>query len=150
MCLIKHTETLLRTNDCCAHSLLHAQQDALTQYKDPKHCCDVRFWFGACNPCSEESAMTGGQKLVTLEHVNTQKSISRNLNHWVMHPVARVSNSIYRNLPMQQMSVLVLLCTFSLHVSAPIGGHLQVQGNCLRIFCITNHLKMATNRGRNM
>jgi hypothetical protein len=29
-CLIKHTETLLRTKDCCTHSLLHAQQDALT------------------------------------------------------------------------------------------------------------------------
>jgi hypothetical protein len=33
-CLIKHAETLLRTKDCCIHSLLHAQQDALTQYKD--------------------------------------------------------------------------------------------------------------------
>jgi hypothetical protein len=26
--------TSLRTKDCCTHSLLHAQQDALTQYKD--------------------------------------------------------------------------------------------------------------------
>jgi hypothetical protein len=26
----------------------------------------------------------------------------------------------------------------------------DIYGNCLRIFCITNHLKMATNRGRNM
>jgi hypothetical protein len=33
-CLIKHAETLLRTKDWCTHSLLHAQQDALTQYKD--------------------------------------------------------------------------------------------------------------------
>jgi hypothetical protein len=33
-CLIKHAETLLRTKDCCTHSLLHEQQDALTQYKD--------------------------------------------------------------------------------------------------------------------
>jgi hypothetical protein len=41
-----------------------------------------------------------------------------NLNHWVMHPVARVSTNICRN-------------------------H-------RRIFCITNHLKMTTNRGRNM
>jgi hypothetical protein len=31
---MKHAETLLRTKDCCTHSLLHAQQDALTQYKD--------------------------------------------------------------------------------------------------------------------
>jgi hypothetical protein len=34
-----------------------------------------------------------------------------NLNYWVMHPVARVSINIYRNLRTQQMSVLVLLCT---------------------------------------
>jgi hypothetical protein len=33
------------------------------------------------------------------------------LNYWVMHPVARVSINIYRNLRTQQMSVLVLLCT---------------------------------------
>jgi hypothetical protein len=33
-CLIKHAETLLRTKNCCNHSLLHAQQDALTQYKE--------------------------------------------------------------------------------------------------------------------
>jgi hypothetical protein len=33
------------------------------------------------------------------------------LNYWVMHPVARVLISIYRNLRTQQMSVLVLLCT---------------------------------------
>jgi hypothetical protein len=32
-CLIKHAETLLRTKDCCTHSLLHAQQDALTHNK---------------------------------------------------------------------------------------------------------------------
>jgi hypothetical protein len=25
---------LLQTKDCCTHSLLHAQQDALTQYKE--------------------------------------------------------------------------------------------------------------------
>jgi hypothetical protein len=33
-CLIKHAETLLLTKDCCTHLLLHAQQDALTQYKE--------------------------------------------------------------------------------------------------------------------
>jgi hypothetical protein len=33
-CLITPAETLLRTKDCCTHSVLHAQQDALTQYKD--------------------------------------------------------------------------------------------------------------------
>jgi hypothetical protein len=32
-CLIKHDETLLRTKDWCTHSLLHAQQDALTHNK---------------------------------------------------------------------------------------------------------------------
>jgi hypothetical protein len=38
---------------------------------------------------------------------------SYSLNYWVMDPVARVSiNIVYRNLRTQQMSVLVLLCTF--------------------------------------
>jgi hypothetical protein len=32
-----------------------------------------------------------------------------NLNHWVMHPVVRVSTDICRNLRTQQISVLVLL-----------------------------------------
>jgi hypothetical protein len=36
-CLIKHAKTLLGTKDCCTYSLLHAQQDALTQYKDLLH-----------------------------------------------------------------------------------------------------------------
>jgi hypothetical protein len=40
-----------------------------------------------------------------------KKHIHFNLNHWVMHPVARVSTSICRNLRTQQMSVLGLLCT---------------------------------------
>jgi hypothetical protein len=55
-----------------------------------------------------------------------------------MHPVARVSiNIVYRNLRTQQMSVLVLLCTFTLHVSAPIDGHLQV-------VCNTKNSKVVT------
>jgi hypothetical protein len=44
----------------------------------------------------------------------TSKRKDTNLNSWVMHPVARVSiNIAYRNLRTQQMSVLVLLCTFN-------------------------------------
>jgi hypothetical protein len=38
-------------------------------------------------------------------------TLFQNLNCWVMHPVARVSVNIYRNLRTQQMSVFVLLCT---------------------------------------
>jgi hypothetical protein len=38
----------------------------------------------------------------------------------------------------------------TLYVSAPIGGHLQVVCNTVTAVYITNHLKMATNRGRNM
>jgi hypothetical protein len=33
--------------------------------------------------------------------------VFQNVNHWVMHPVARVSTNICRNLRTQQMSVLV-------------------------------------------
>jgi hypothetical protein len=41
MCLIKHAETLLRTKDCCTHTLLHAQQDALTYNKNKKKFIEV-------------------------------------------------------------------------------------------------------------
>jgi hypothetical protein len=45
-------------------------------------------------------------------HINTVL-IQWLLKYWVMHPVARVLiNIVYRNLHTQQMSVLVLLCTF--------------------------------------
>jgi hypothetical protein len=37
--------------------------------------------------------------------------MKNDLNYWVMHPVARVSINMHRNLRTQQMSVLVLLCT---------------------------------------
>jgi hypothetical protein len=46
-----------------------------------------------------------------LSYTQLSQHTSPNLNHWVMHPVARVSINIYRNLRMQQMSVLVLLWT---------------------------------------
>jgi hypothetical protein len=40
-------------------------------------------------------------------------NLSVHLKYWVMHSVARVSiNIVYRNLRTQQMSVLVLPCTF--------------------------------------
>jgi hypothetical protein len=46
-----------------------------------------------------------------------------------MHPVARVSINKYWNLRTQQMLVHSLVCIFPRHVSAPIGGHLQVVCN---------------------
>jgi hypothetical protein len=48
-----------------------------------------------------------------LNHHVTRHNKHYFFNYWVMHPVARVSiNVVYRNLRTQQMSVLVLLCTF--------------------------------------
>jgi hypothetical protein len=47
--------------------------------------------------------------LISFTHLRL--GLPSGLNHWVMHPVARVSTNIYRNLRTQQMSVLVLLCT---------------------------------------
>jgi hypothetical protein len=38
----------------------------------------------------------------------------------------------------------ICLCTYW------SNGSVDIYGNCLWIFCITNYLKMATNRGRNM
>jgi hypothetical protein len=44
-----------------------------------------------------------------------------------MQRVARVSINNYRNLRTQQMLVHSLVCIFPRHVSAPIGGHLQLE-----------------------
>jgi hypothetical protein len=52
-----------------------------------------------------------------------------NFNHWVMHSVADYG---------------IFLCTYR------SNGSVDIYGNCLRICCITNHVKMATNRGRNV
>jgi hypothetical protein len=50
------------------------------------------------------------------------------LNCWVMHPVARVStNAILKTTVRNNVSVLDFIVHYLLHVSAPIGGHLQVK-----------------------
>jgi hypothetical protein len=74
------------------------------------------------------------------------------LNHWVMHPVACVSISIYRSLRTQQMSCSFYCALLTLHVSAPIGGHFQVVCNTknskvvtiyvIRIYFLFNHWVM--------
>jgi hypothetical protein len=52
------------------------------------------------------------------------------LNHWVMHPVARVSTNIYIETSVSNKSQCSFYCApLTLHVSAPIGGHLQVVCN---------------------
>jgi hypothetical protein len=45
-----------------------------------------------------------------------------------------------------------LLCTFYTTCFGPYWwpSSADIYSNCLRIFCITNHLKMATNMGRNI
>jgi hypothetical protein len=49
-----------------------------------------------------------------------------NLSHWVMHPVARVSTNIVENSVRNKCRCSFYCALFTLHVSAPIGGHLQV------------------------
>jgi hypothetical protein len=39
--MVVAAKTLLRTKDCCTYSLIHAQQDALTQYKDIIYNCSL-------------------------------------------------------------------------------------------------------------
>jgi hypothetical protein len=52
------------------------------------------------------------------------------LNHWVMHPVARVSTNIYVETSVRNKCQCSFYCALlTLHVSAPIGGHLQVVCN---------------------
>jgi hypothetical protein len=104
-------------------------------------------------------------KLLPVSHRNSR---NLHLNHWVMHPVARVK-PIYVETSVRNKCLCSFYCALlTLHFSAPIGGHLHVVCNtknskvvsvtdpltytvsAFEFFCITNHLKMATNRGRNM
>jgi hypothetical protein len=48
-----------------------------------------------------------------------------NLNYWVVHPVALVSSNVNKP-PYATMFGARFYCALKLHVSAPIGGHLQV------------------------
>jgi hypothetical protein len=49
------------------------------------------------------------------------------LNCWVLHPVARVStNAFLKTTVRNNVFVLDFIVHYLLHVSAPIGGHLQV------------------------
>jgi hypothetical protein len=65
-------------------------------------------------------------------------SASTNLNYWVMRPVERVSINIYIETSVRNKCRCSFYCAlFTLHVSAPIGGHLQV-------VCITKNSKAVT------
>jgi hypothetical protein len=58
-CLMKHAETLLRTKDCCTHSLLRAQQDALTHNKNMYiylFLFYIKFLIVIFEPCSKFSS----------------------------------------------------------------------------------------------
>jgi hypothetical protein len=51
------------------------------------------------------------------------------LNHWVMHPVARVPTNIAETSLRNKCRCSFYCALFTLLVSAPIGGHLQVVYN---------------------
>jgi hypothetical protein len=102
---IRKKQNLCNLISCASKNILLCFSEAtlISQYRSIFDCCLATYKYKSTNYNS--------------------------LNYWVMHPVARVSINIYRNLRTQQMSVLVLLCTFTLHVSVLIGGHLQVVCN---------------------
>jgi hypothetical protein len=54
-------------------------------------------------------------------------TINVNVNHWVMHPVARVSTIIVETSVRNKCRCSFYCALFTLHVSAPIGGHIQVK-----------------------
>jgi hypothetical protein len=58
------------------------------------------------------------------------------LNFWGVHPVARVSSNVNKP-PYAAMFGARFYCALTLHVSAPIGGHLQV-------LCDKVYFKVAT------
>jgi hypothetical protein len=90
-------------------------------------CCEAQFCIcrQRARPSAKMAALGSSDALSVLvpvfrstrDHTSELAAISYHMptcklvNHWVMHPVARVSTNIYRNLRTQQMSVIVLLCT---------------------------------------
>jgi hypothetical protein len=51
--------------------------------------------------------------------------LSSHLNHWVMHPVVRVSTNIVETSVPNKCRCSFYCALFTLHVSAPIGGHFR-------------------------
>jgi hypothetical protein len=73
-----------------------------------------------------------------------QKSIN------MKHPLILIgifTNAFLKTIVRNNVSVLDFIVHCLLHVSAPIGGHLQV--TLIYILC-TFYLKMAADQGRNM
>jgi hypothetical protein len=64
--------------------------------------------------------------------------MNHSLHCWVMHPVACVLIKYFEDLRMQQILVYCVLPTP--HVSAPIGGHLQVIHKYKNISWKSRHL----------
>jgi hypothetical protein len=61
-----------------------------------------------------------------MEASTTQEATS--FNCWVLHPVAHVStNAFLKTTVRNNVSVLDFIVHYLLHVSDPIGGHLQVK-----------------------
>jgi hypothetical protein len=73
--------------------------------------------------------MDEGQKPSDPEfHTRSSESFRVKLSCWVLHPVARVStNAFLKTTVSNNVSVLEFIVHYLLHVSAPIGGHLQVK-----------------------
>jgi hypothetical protein len=57
-----------------------------------------------------------------------------NLNNWVMHPVARVSIKYWNTSVHNKFFGSRFVVYFTLHVSAPIGGHLHVVYKHIKIY----------------
>jgi hypothetical protein len=79
---VLYAETLLRTKDCCTHSLLHVQQDALTQYKDSfykpengKTSCGghVHLWIHLASHQYVYRVSCAGVRLCLCEHIASRQ-----------------------------------------------------------------------------
>jgi hypothetical protein len=93
---------------------------------------EVASWNlrGGAEESTENHGITAVTDKVRSEHLNGTASpiCSLNLNCWVLHPVARVStNAFLKTAVRNNVSVLDFIVHYLLHVSTPIGGHLQVK-----------------------
>jgi hypothetical protein len=74
---LKHAETLLRTKDCCTHSLLHVQQDALTQYKN----WEIKMW----------SISFPVSALFSVEQANNLPNKAKKWSEWLLFGFSHIS-----------------------------------------------------------
>jgi hypothetical protein len=131
-------------NETFIHPLCHRRwshfpgQSSAASYAMRLTSCQVTL---PCQPSSPGPARKGNNIMIldpNKTHTHHYALRPININCWVLHPVARVStNAFLKTTVRNNVSVLDFIVHYLLHVSALIGGHLQVK-------CTQNILRWPT------